>query len=67
MSATLAGTPEAIAFELLRAIARQEDKLSGDNLVADRQWLLENYRDCLRVAKGGLLKERRQPMATDLY
>ena len=47
-----AGTPEAIAFELLHAIARQEGKTDGATIAADKEWILSTYTDCLDIAKG---------------
>ncbi len=47
-------SPEVVAYALLCCIANKEGRLSGKALItADKNWIFENYDDCLRVAKGG--------------
>jgi hypothetical protein len=51
-----AESPEGVAFDLLRIIATAENKSfqhgSNDSEVADREWILDTYAECLRAAKG---------------
>jgi len=55
-------SPEGVAFDLLRIIATAENKSfhhgSNEGQVADREWILDTYAECLRAAKGarGLTK-----------
>jgi hypothetical protein len=45
-------SPEFIAYQLLRGIAGAEGKVDIDGLVvADRQWLLNAYAECIQVVK----------------
>lgn len=49
------GTPERVAFDLLRVIANVEDMrlpgLTAGATVTDREWVLNTYRECLRATK----------------
>jgi hypothetical protein len=57
-------SPEGVAFDLLRIIATAENKSfqhgSNEGQVADRDWILDTYAECLRAAKGG--RGMRKPM-----
>jgi hypothetical protein len=52
-------SPEAVAYALLFSIAVNEDKVQWgypSTVKADAEWVLENYRRCLRATKGLLDK-----------
>jgi hypothetical protein len=47
-----AGTPHQIAYELLHDIAIIEGKnLASDQGGATREWILNTYAECLKVAR----------------
>jgi hypothetical protein len=52
----MAESVEAIALELLRTIASNENKSLSSSMSgaasADRQWLLDTYAECLKAVKG---------------
>ena len=47
-------SPEAVAYALFCAVAFVEEKSSVLGVIksADRNWIFDTYRSCLRVAKG---------------
>ena len=50
------GSPEEIAYRLLLTIASNEEKTlrdspGGSPANADRKWLLDTYKECLKVTK----------------
>jgi hypothetical protein len=51
-------SPEEIAFWLLEVIAKSENKpirgqMDGKTTLADKNWLLSNYADCIRTVRSG--------------
>lgn len=51
-------SPELIAFVILKSII-QVSQAQDRNAVFDKEWLLENYADCLAVVKGQMAPQRR--------
>ncbi len=50
------GTPEMVAYKLLKTIASNEMKMLESSRAgpanADREWLLSTYAECLAVVQG---------------
>lgn len=47
------GSPQYVAWLLLRGVALKEDKLnSGEFVMADKEWVLRTYSQCLAVTTG---------------
>jgi len=47
------GSKEYVAWLLLRAIAFGENKTTGPEVKADKEWVLKTYQRCLHVTRSG--------------
>lgn len=45
------GSPYLIAYRLLFGIAAQENKTAGASVIADKEWILNNYAECLNTVQ----------------
>lgn len=56
------GSPQYVAWLLLKSVAASEEKGVGEWIEADREWLFKTYEQCLRMANSGsaesVLRER---------
>lgn len=54
-------SPEEVAYRLMKTIASNEGKTinpMGNNISADRKWILDTYAECLDAVRGSRQYQR---------